>query len=113
MVYEILLRSDVSVPIEFDWEEKYDNPREVQKVIRWLKKRYPNIELDIVRDGIQLTVKEFHDDLKSYEIQIDREEDCLLRPGFRKGYGTQSDISEGPDGVTKVYKPPNPEGNYD
>ncbi len=114
MVYEIRLRSDISVPIEIDIrEEKFENPREVQKVIGWLKKCDPNIDFVIVRDDIQLTVKDFNDDLKSYEIQIDREEDCLLRPGFRKGYGTQSDISEGPDGVTKVYKPPNPEGNYD
>ena len=114
MVYQIRLRSDISVPIGFDLrKETFDNPCKVQKVIKHIKKCDPKIDFVIVRDGKQITKKDLDYDLKSYEIQTAREEDTLLRPGFREGYGTQSDFSEGPDGVTKVWKPPNPEDKYD
>jgi len=108
MVYEISVRSKTAISSEFDLF--HDNPHSVKNAVKELRLQYPDIQLVILKDDIETDLKK---ELKSYEIQELRQEECELPSVHQKGWELKSDITEGADGTRRsVRKPPNPEDDY-
>ncbi|OFW11267.1 MAG: hypothetical protein A3G20_08400 [Acidobacteria bacterium RIFCSPLOWO2_12_FULL_59_11] len=112
MIYEIVVRSQKVVPSDLDL--LHDNPLSAQAVCEALRERFGEVDLAILRDGVELTTADLAEDIKSYEIRTAMEEDCRLPPTYRRGRGDERDVALGPGGEpTGVWRPPNPEDDYD
>jgi hypothetical protein len=112
MIYEIVLRVETAAP--YDLELIHDNPHSALDVVEVLRARLRDADVTILRDDVKITAAELVTDVKSYEIRAVMEEDCQLPSTYRHGRGGDSDLAMGVDGYQHgVWKPKNPEDNYD
>ncbi len=112
MVYKITGVPQGELPP--DVEGDYDNAKSAKCHLDHLRKRFPEIDLVILKDGLKLTDIELDADVKPYEIQTEREEACRLPSTYRHGWGGErDDVAIGTDGTpAKVWRPDNPEDEY-
>ena len=89
MVYEIQVPPQMDVPSDLDLV--YDNPKSAKADLDYLRRRFPEADLVISKDGVQLTESELVADVKSYEIQSVRDEATRIPATYRRGRGTESD----------------------
>ena len=113
MIYQITGLSGILAPSDIDGA--YDNPKSAKSDLMYLRSRFPDAALSILKDGVGLSDDELDAEIESYEIQAVRKEATQLPGTYRHGRGAESDdVALGGDGnPTKVWGPRNPEDRYE
>lgn len=104
--YRIALSSDIE-----DFEES-DNPVTARDDLTRLRQECPVNRYLILRNGKGITEKELDDDIALYG---DFTKSSKVPFGFRSGkWGGEHDLGKSPQDVpTSIWKPPNPEDEYE
>ena len=112
MIYTIVLPPGVEVPE--DVELDYDNAVPVQQCLKYLRRKFGDLDFQVERDGKRIDRATLEADERSDKIRNVMEEEIALPGTFRPGWGGASDLGSTADGARHgVWKPPNPEDNFE
>ena len=116
MLYEIMYDSGGLMHrfTSQDVEGSYETAKSAESDLDYLRKRFPDTQFSVWRDGIRLSQDQLHEKVKSEEMQELIEDETELPATYRHGLGHQSDdVAIGPKGEpVKVWGPENPEDPY-